>query len=145
MSILVLDLRPDEVMIVNGAPIRFRTKSRIELKAKARFMFGKQIMELAQANTPARRIYFALQSVYIGTPEEQHRSLEAARGLIVEFKAATTSNLARQILDEALTAAEGDECYRALKLMRRIIQHEDVVLGTKSKAQGKAQEAREAA
>src|SRR5690242_15632701 len=119
MSNLVLELRQGEVMIVNGAPIRFRTRSRIELTAKARFLFGKQIMAPNQADTPARRIYFALQSAYIGTPEERDRGLEAARGLITEFKAATTSRLACQILDEALAAAEDDECYRALKLLRR--------------------------
>ena len=45
------------------------------------------------------------------------------------FKAATTSALARDILDRALAAAEADECYTALKLARRIIRHEDVVLG----------------
>ena len=60
MSSLVLELRQGEVMIVNGAPIRFRTKSRIELTAKARFLFGKQIMPADQADSPARRIYFAL-------------------------------------------------------------------------------------
>ena len=34
MSNLVLELRQGEMMIVNGAPIRFRTKTRIELTAK---------------------------------------------------------------------------------------------------------------
>ena len=57
MSNLVLELRQGEMMIVNGAPIRFRTKSRIELTAKARFLFGKQIMPPDQADSPARRIY----------------------------------------------------------------------------------------
>ena len=33
------------------------------------------------------------------------------------------------ILDQALFAAEEDDCYQALKLIRRIIQHEDAVLG----------------
>jgi flagellar protein FlbT len=129
MSTLVLELRKDEVMIVNGAPIRFRTKSRIELTAKARFLFGKQIMRPEQADSPARRIYFALQSAYIGNEEERPRGLTAARILIDEFKTATTSALAREILDSALEAAESDDCYRALRLTRRIIQHEDAVLG----------------
>jgi len=53
MSNLVLELRQGEMMIVNGAPIRFRTKSRIELTAKARFLFGKQIMPPDQAGSPA--------------------------------------------------------------------------------------------
>jgi flagellar protein FlbT len=128
MSNLVLELRQGEVMIVNGAPIRFRTKSRIELTAKARFLFGKQIMPPDQADTPARRIYFAFQSAYIGSGEERASGLVAARELIAEFKRATTSGLACEILDRALCAAEADDCYVALKLTRRVIRHEDTVL-----------------
>ena len=128
MSNLVLELRQGEMMIVNGAPIRFRTKSRIELTAKARFLFGKQIMPPDQADSPARRIYFALQSAYIGTEEERMQGLDHARVLIVAFKQATTSGLARDILDRALAAAEADDCYQALKLARRIIVHEDSIL-----------------
>jgi len=129
MSNLVLELRQGEVMILNVAPIRFRTKSRIELTAKARFLFGKQIMKLDQADSPARRIYFALQSAYIGSEEERPDGLESARQLIAAFKTATTSSLARDILDRALAAAEADDCYQALKLTRRITLHEDAVLG----------------
>ena len=129
MSTLVLELRQGEVMIVNGAPIRFRTKTRIELTARARFLFGKQIMAPDQADSPARLIYFALQSAYIGTDDERGRGLASARELIAAFKEATTSVLAREILDRALAAAEADDCYQALKLARRIIRHEDAVLG----------------
>lgn len=129
MSNLVLELRQGEMMIINGAPIRFRTKSRIELTAKARFLFGKQIMAPVEADSPARRIYFALQSAYIGSEEERANGLVAARDLIAAFKQATTSALAGEILDRALSAAEADDCYQALKLARRIIHHEDSVLG----------------
>ncbi len=129
MSNLVLELRQGETMIVNGAPIRFRTKSRIELTAKARFLFGKQIMPPDQADSPARRIYFALQAAYIGTDEERERGLVSARDLVEAFKGATTSALAREILDRSLAHAEADDCYQALKLARRIIRHEDAALG----------------
>jgi flagellar protein FlbT len=129
MSALVLELRQGEMMIVNGAPIRFRTKSRIELTAHARFLFGKQIMSPDQCDSPARRIYFALQCAYIGNEDERPRGLAAARQLIDDFRRASTSALAREILDRALSCAEADDCYQALKLTRRIIRHEDAVLG----------------
>jgi flagellar protein FlbT len=129
MTGLVLELRPGEAMIINGALVRFRTRSRIELVAKARFMFGKQIMAPEQADTPARRIYFALQTAYVGEAQERTDGLAAAHELIVAFKAATTSALAREILDRAEAAAANDDCYLALKLTRRIINHEDTVLG----------------
>jgi flagellar protein FlbT len=129
MSTLVLELRQGDLMVVNGAPIRFRNRARIELTAKARFLFGKQLMTPEQANTPARRIYFALQTAYIGDDDEREAGLSVARRLIAEFQAATTSTLARDLLDRALSAAESDECYQALKLTRRVMRHEEVVLG----------------
>jgi flagellar protein FlbT len=132
MSTLVLEIRPGEMMIVNGAAIRFRTKTRLELAARARFLFGKQIMPPDQADSPARRIYFALQTAYIGSEDEREAGLLDARRLIAEFQAATTSPMAREILERALIAAESDDCYAALKLVRRIIRHEDAMLGRPS-------------
>lgn len=127
MSVLVLELRQGDLMIVNGAPIRFRSKTRIELGGKARFLFGKQILRPDEADTPARRIYFALQTAYVGTDEERQTALACARDYIEQFKAATTSALAREILDRALALAEEDDCYQALKLAKRIMQHEAAV------------------
>ena len=129
MSTLVLELRQGDMMIVNGAPIRFRNRARIELTAKARFLFGKQLMTPDMADTPARRIYFALQTAYIGDHEERKLGLEEAKQRIAEFKEATTSNLAREYLDRALALAEEDQCYQALKFARRVMRHEEVVLG----------------
>lgn len=128
MSTLVLELRQGDLLVVNGAPLRFRNRTRIELTSRARFLFGKQIMAPDAATTPARRIYFALQTAYIGNEEERERGLELARDLIAEFQQATTSNLARGLLESALAQAEQDECYQALKLVRRVMQHEDAVL-----------------
>jgi len=129
MSTLVLELRQGDMMVVNGAPIRFRNRTRIELAAKARFLFGKQLMPPEAATTPARRIYFALQTAYIGTEEERAHGLEAARRLVTEFQAATTSAQAQRMLAEALAFAEADDCYRALKHVRRVMLHEAEVLG----------------
>ena len=129
MSTLVLELRQGDLMVVNGAPIRFRSRTRIELAAKARFLFGKQIMAPEAATTPARRIYFALQTAYIGSEEERPGGLAAARALIAAFQEATTSAVARDLLAQALTLAEADDCYQALKIARRVMRHEEEVLG----------------
>ena len=118
------------MMIVNGASIRFRNKARIELAAKARFLFGKQIMPPDGADSPARRIYFALQTAYIGTDEE--RAARAGR-----CKAADRANSRRRrprrwrgrFWTARWRRPEADDCYTALKLVRRVIRHEDAVLG----------------
>ena len=129
MSVLVLELRQGDVLLINGARIRFVTKARIELAGRAMFLFGKQIMTPVEADSPARLIYLAIQSAYVGADEERSMGMEAARQLTAEFKAATTSVLARDILDSMLACAEADDCYAALKLARRIVRHEDAVLG----------------
>ena len=54
---------------------------------------------------------------------------DKARALIAEFQDATTSPQARGMLEEALALAEADDCYRALRLARRVMQHEAEVLG----------------
>ena len=132
MSTLVLELRPGDCMVLNGAPIKFRNKTRIELTARARFLFGKQIMAPSEATTPARRIYYALQAAYIGEDWERREGLLEAARLIGEFKAATTSGAAALLLDQALASAEAGDCYRALRLARRVMRHEEAVLAPPS-------------
>jgi flagellar protein FlbT len=134
MSNLVLELRQGDMMVVNGAAIRFRTRSRIELTAHARFLFGRQIMPPDEADTPARRIYFALQTAYIGDEQERRDGLSDAAILIEQFKGATTSASAVALLDSALACAKADKCYQALRLARRVVHHEDAVLGRKPDA-----------
>ena len=129
MSTLVLELRPGDLMVVNGASLRFRSRTRVELVAKARFLFGKQVMTPETAGTPARRIYFALQCAYVGPEEERETALADAHRLVGEFQEATTSVMARQLLERALALAEQDEWYQALRLVRHVMRHEATVLG----------------
>ena len=132
MSNLVLEIKQGEMMVVNGAAIRFRT--RIELTSRARFLFGKQLMSPGEATTPARRIYYALQMAYVGNDDERGPALETAHELVRMFSESTTSAAARLILQRALEAASTDRCYIGLKLARRIIRHEDAVLSGNANA-----------
>jgi len=59
MSALILELKQGESMILNGAVIRFKTRTRIELNTQARFLFGKQIMQQDDAVTLPQQIYYA--------------------------------------------------------------------------------------
>lgn len=128
MSNLVLEMRQGDMMVVNGAAIRFRNRTRIELTAHARFLFGRQIMAPHDANTPARRVYYALQTAYIGDDTERVAGLADAERLAAEFRLATTSRQAGALLDQAMASAKSSKFYQALRLIRRVIQHEEAVL-----------------
>jgi flagellar protein FlbT len=122
---LVLELKHDDLIMINGAVIKFRTKSRIEINGRARFLFGKQILLPNESTTPARRIYLALQVAYVGHEDERTAALAEAKDLIAAFRSGTTSALAHDILDRMLVLADQGESYEALKLARTMIRHED--------------------
>ncbi|HXT81492.1 MAG TPA: flagellar biosynthesis repressor FlbT [Acetobacteraceae bacterium] len=125
MSSLVLHLRKGEELRATGLSIRFHTESRIELTARARFLFGRQIMSADQAYSPARKIYFALQLAYIATEEERPIALASVRQLVGTFDRPVLPDAVRELLHQALTAAEADEYYHAIKLARRAILLEE--------------------
>ncbi len=132
MAGLGLRLASGDKLVINGAGIHFVTGADIRLANKARFLFGRQIMAPASAQTPARRIYCALQTAHVGEPEEREAALAEAAWLIGMFREQTTSASARHLLDAALAAARNDQGYHALRLVRRIIAHEDAVLAAQS-------------
>ncbi len=130
MPNLVLEMRQGDMMVVNGAGIRFRSKTRIELTAHARFLFGKQLMLPQDATTPSRRIYYALQTAYIGNDDEREAGLASARALIAAFQAERPGAESSAVLGDALSRIEAGGCYQALKLCRDVIRAEDgVALG----------------
>lgn len=123
---LFLELRSGELLIINGATLRFVSRARIQLMTRARFLFGKQIMQSEAANTPARRLYLALQSAYVGgRAAERGRGLERARALTAALMAATTSDEVRELLACALATAEAGQGHEAIKLAREIVALED--------------------
>jgi len=128
MAGLGIRLAAGEKLIVNGAAIQFETDAQIKLANQVNFLFGRQIMAPDDVTTPARRIYFALQTAQIGTPEEREAALKSARYFIQTFMEETTSEHARLLLASALDAAQRGAGYEALRLARRILRHEDAVL-----------------
>ena len=125
MANLVLELKPGEMMVINGAAIRFRTRSRLELLTRARFLFGKQIMSTVDASSPLRRIYCALQTAYVGAEAERPPALAQGRSLIAELEDATRSEAVLTVLRRVDQYAGTDELYAALKLTRELIDQDE--------------------
>ena len=121
MSVLLLDMRPNDMIIINGAPIRVHGRVRLELNGHARFLFGKQIMAPGENNSPARRIYYAIQTAYIGNEDERGAGRADAQRFCDDFAEATTSEMVRKLLAEAMHAVGEDRCYQALKIVKRIM------------------------
>ncbi len=124
MSALILELKQGESMILNGALIRFKTRTRLELNTQARFLFGKQIMHEEEATTPARKAYYALQQAYIGAEPQRPAALVHARVLIQALRDEAAPE-SRQGWDALLAASAEEAGFEALKLARQMIRAED--------------------
>ncbi|GBQ61614.1 flagellar biosynthesis regulator FlbT [Ameyamaea chiangmaiensis NBRC 103196] len=127
MAGLGIRLDAGDKLIVNGAAIHFVTAAQIRLANRARFLFGRQIMAPDEVTTPARRLYYALQTAYVGTERERAMALEEATFYAATFSAETTSDTARTMIASAMDAARHGDGYRALTFARRIVRHEDAV------------------
>jgi flagellar biosynthesis repressor protein FlbT len=123
MSALILELKQGESMILNGAVIRFKTRTRLELSTQSRFLFGKQIMQAEDVRTPAQRIYFTLQQAYIGDEQTRPEALAEARRLI-DAARADSAAARRDFLDHMLAVIAENADFEALKLARQIIREE---------------------
>ncbi|MCH4022618.1 MAG: flagellar biosynthesis repressor FlbT [Acetobacter sp.] len=129
-----LDIRLDQNdrMIINGAAIHFLTSAQIRLLNRTQFLFGKQIMPPEAATTPARHIYYALQTAYVGTEEEREKAMKEAIYFINAFSRETTSETAKALLKSAYDAACEKDYYTALRYALRVIRHEDAVISSAS-------------
>jgi flagellar biosynthesis repressor protein FlbT len=125
MANLVLELKAGELLVINGATIRFRNRVRVELLSRARFLFGKQIMASHEANTPARKIYLALQTAYVGPDEERDTALAELEPLVRQLRQESGSTSIQSTLDAILQYAFAGDYYEALKLGRHVIRSED--------------------
>ena len=121
MSALILELKQGESMILNGAVIRFKTRTRIELNTQARFLFGKQIMQQDDAVTLPQQIYYALQQAYIGDEPGRPACLSHARNLI-EFARRSSTPYTDALLGSMLAAAAKGAGFDVLKLARQLIR-----------------------
>ena len=128
MAGLHVRLAHGDKMIVNGAAIQFLSDSDLRFTNKVRLVYGRQLMAPADADTAARRIYFAVQNAYVGEPHESEAAIREARLLIAMFRGVTTSASARQVLDQIVALLQAGDFYRAMRAARRIIRHEDAVL-----------------
>lgn len=122
MSSLVLELKQGETMILNGAFIRFQTKTRLELHGHARFLFGKQLLHAHEVTSPVREVYYALQQAYLGPDEDREVALQHVHDMISRHQQQNADGLnwvgLRELCVEPTLLA-------ALKLGRQMIQLED--------------------
>lgn len=119
---LKLSLAKGEKFVVNGAVIKNDgTDINLVFENKAHILRQKDIMSADAADTPARRVYLALQCAYIFKEREQDH-LQDFQVLAADFLEAAPSSEA--IVSEMQGHLETGDIYGALKVCQRLIDLE---------------------
>jgi flagellar protein FlbT len=122
---LKVELKPGEKLLVGNCIItNSDQRTRLFIDGHAPILREKDILTSETANTPAKRIYLAVQLMYIDN--DTARAQETYSEMSRDFVAAVPSSLpiVDQINNEILTGS----LYKALKAAQRLIEYEQDLL-----------------
>lgn len=140
---LLIDLKPGEKVIINGAVIENAgANTKIRICNDSTLLRQKEIMTEDQASSPAARVYFCLQNAYI-FPERRTHYLGLFDHYLSEYLEACPS--AQQIGQEICDEIRANHYYRALKFSRKLLIHEASVLENLRRSAEQLNKARNAA
>lgn len=118
---LKVELKPGERIIIGSSVVtNTEQRTRLIIDGSAPILREKDILTAETADTPARRIYLAIQLMYLNDDVAGMR--QAYFALVNDFVAAAPSTLplVDAINNEILTGAP----YKALKLAKKLIEYE---------------------
>ena len=125
---LKLSLKPGEKFVVNGAVIQNgERRAVLLLQNKASVLREKDIMQVHEATSPARRIYFPVMMMYLD-PAEISSSYEDFVLRMTEFMSAIKNP---EILKECIACSKdvmAGQYYKALSRCRTIMAYEEECL-----------------
>lgn len=122
---LKVELKPGEKLLVGNCIItNSDQRTRLFIEGHAPILREKDILTTTTADTPAKRIYLAVQLMYIA--DDIGLGQETYFGLVREFLEAVPSaaEMVNEINNEILTGA----LYKALKAAQRLIEYEQDLL-----------------
>ena len=120
---LRISLRDGEKVIVNGAVLRSVGRTDLRIENGAMVLRGRDLMTPEEANTPARRLYFACMMAYIDPPgrtAHQTAIVELVRDLLGALHSPDAQSACISFAQKAACS----EFYAALADCRRLIDYE---------------------
>ncbi|OPY85602.1 MAG: flagellar biosynthesis repressor FlbT [Smithella sp. PtaU1.Bin162] len=123
---LKITLKVREKFIIGGAVItNGDAKSTFEVENDVPILREKDIMTLAAADTPCKRIYFAIQLMYVDSQNmpEHHKIFWQ---LVKDVAEAAPSR--KPLLKEISERILNEQYYQALKLTKKLIEYEQEVV-----------------
>ena len=134
---MLIHLKRNEKLFINGAVLKLDRRGTIELMNDAQFLLENHIMQPEEATTPLRQLYFVVQTM-IMDPQNAHLTgaLFQAQALQIEILTRTEKYL--DLIRAVRVLVEKENYFEALKILRKSYGMEDeLIKGSQSnKAEG---------
>jgi len=122
---LKVELKPGEKILVGDAVLtNGDQRARFLIDGNAPILREKDIMTKARADSPAKRIYLAVQLMYTSRTPRDHHEIYFALVRDIMKAAPSTASFIENINNHILTG----ETYKALKEARKLITYEQDLL-----------------
>jgi flagellar protein FlbT len=128
-----LSLRAGERIFINGAVLRVDRKVSIELLNDATFLLENHVLQVEDATTPLRQLYFVVQAILID-PASADRALAVFRDLHTATLNSFTNEEVRTGLNNVAELVEAGRPFDALKIIRSLFPTEGAILSKGAKA-----------
>ncbi|QJU57426.1 flagellar biosynthesis repressor FlbT [Sphingomonas sp. AP4-R1] len=120
---LKISLRNGERIIINGSVVQSVGRSMICVENDSAILRGRDVMRPEEANTPAKRLYFACMLAYID-PADVDRHRHSVAELAGELAAVLALPRARALCLKIVDHCSGGDFYKALVECRVLILYE---------------------
>lgn len=130
---LLIHIRRGKKIFINGAVLENASERTITflLKNQAEILRCDDVLTPDEAGTPANRIYYTLQCLYL-FPGNRRRYASLFFGLGESYRQAAPS--ANELVEHLFARVRAGQYYDALKLARELITHENRCLQVLEKA-----------
>jgi flagellar biosynthesis repressor protein FlbT len=122
---LKVELKPNERLIIGTAVIRNgEQRARFFIEGEAPILREKDILTVATADTPAKKIYLAVQLMYLKQDLSGHNDIYFP--LVQDFLSAAPSAL--PLIAEVNNRILSGDLYKALKAAKKLISYEQELI-----------------
>jgi len=114
-------LKAGERIFINGAVLTVSQKVTLSLLNEARFLLESHVLQVNEATTPMRQLYFVVQSLLIN-PQEAGKVIGAFRKLHEALVQGAADEEVKDTLRKVGDLVEADRTFEALKLIRTLFE-----------------------
>lgn len=117
-------LKAGERIFINGAVLTVSQKVTLSLLNEARFLLESHVLQVTEATTPMRQLYFVAQSILIN-PQDAEKVMGAFRNLYESILLTSTDEPVRESLRRAGDLVAAGRTFEALKVIRTLFEPDE--------------------